>query len=256
MTLRLYVLHYKKNYSRKAYLRENKPESYDYTFIEKGDKGEFAQDRYYKYERSRNIEAIRKIYSVLSCNIRLARGEVIERWPYREGRGSDLNMERMTPGVISLTNLSLNIKHRYAWAELLRSGEDYAIIVEDDIVFTEETVEALSTIITSEAYSQYDYIDIAGGAGLSVNGSKIFRQDPGVPNLFEVETRSTRTTCGYIMNKRLAAQLLLTTVPIIFPIDFQLTYLFSIIKPRVAWCHSPPFVHGSEAGFYTSTNER
>lgn len=255
--LYLYVLHCKLNKCRKKYLLDNKPQGIEYFFIECLDKGEFMPKRFYNYKRSDNRDAIEKIAHILIYNAKAVKSKEIRCSPvYDMVSINEITLEKLTPGELSLTNLSLNLKHRMAWARMLLSGAEYAIVVEDDIIYKESTIRLLHRIIASKMYRRYEYIDIAGGAALDVGDEPVFCRDDIEPNLYSVATSSTRTTCGYIINYNLAARLLLTPVDILFPIDFQLTYLFSILKTSVAWTKNPPFLHGSESGFYNSTNDR
>ena len=73
---------------------------------------------------------------------------------------------------------------------------------------------------------------------------------------YKVETKTTRTTCAYLIKKKCAIELLRLRQPILFPIDIQLTYLFQFIEAKVIWPSDELFVHGSEHGFYNVSNER
>ena len=229
--------------------------------IKKYDKEDIEKDseRWYSFSFKENYIATSLIAKTLMINSEISRGNrmaakmLLEQ--EQDGRLTHENAElvlMLTPKKLSLTNLSLNLKHRLAWQRgISRPCCKYILVFEDDILIREYSHESVYRIIENDLFG-YDYIDLAGGAGLS--GHDVFKQTHR--QIHHITTFSTRTTCGYVMRKSLASQLLSTRVSILFPIDFQLTYLFSLIRPKIGWLDTPIFEHGSVVGAYAVSNER
>jgi hypothetical protein len=259
--MRTFYLHYRKNTDRISYIQSNMMAALPGDVIRKFDKEDIERDstQWYSFSFKENYIATNLIAAALVVNSLISRGDrkgakiLLEQ---TDGcRASQISaglVHKLTPKKLSLTNLSLNLKHRLAWQRAnSRPACEYILVCEDDILIRECSAESIDSILSNDLFG-YDYIDLAGGAGLS--GHDVFLQTHEC--IHHVTTFSTRTTCAYIMRRSLADQLLSIRIPILFPIDFQLTYLFSLIRPKVGWLATPVFDHGSVTGAYAVSNER
>ncbi len=229
--------------------------------IKKYDKEEIAEfpDNWYSFNFKENYIATTLIARTLLINSCICRGDRAHAKDLVEedktGRARPVSAHlvlELTPGRLSLTNLSLNLKHKLAWERgSARPNCNYIIVFEDDVLLQENSVDLINLMIENDLFG-YDYIDIAGGAGLS--GWDVYTQTNRY--VHHITRFSTRTTCAYIMRKSVALQLISAKTPILFPIDFQLTYMFSLIRPKVGWLDPPAFQHGSVIGTYEVSNER
>jgi len=261
MNPRIYYLSYRGNTDRLAYINSYMLSVFSGDIIRMYDKEDIEGSvaRWYTYDKKENYIATTEIASTLLVNAHLSSGNrsaARQMLQFLHERilvppSPDVVLS-ITPKRLSLTNLSLNLKHRVAWERgTSRRGCDYLLIFEDDVLIKDVSAEIVRSLTDNDLYG-FDYIDLAGGANLS--GFDVFPLANG--DIHHISTYSTRTTCAYLMRTTLALQLLSTKIPILFPIDFQLTYLFNIIRPRVGWLDPPPFDHGSVIGKYAVSNER
>lgn len=209
-----------------------------------------AQD-YYQYNWRANFIATCEFASVLKANILQIHSHTPQ--PFIKPSVSAEEIAGFTPGKMSINNLSLNLKHIRAWHLLSEGGTPWGLVMEDDIIFREGSIASILNLL-EVIPDQIDYVDVAGGCGLHPNGSR-FRHLL-VPGLYQDLLASTRTTCCYIISRRFAQKLLELRLPLLFPIDFQLNYAFSLVTPFVAWCSPELVIHGSEHGYYPSSNVR
>ena len=260
----IYVLHYKKNETRKRYIEQHLDfRRLAYHLITSHDKEELKRNEFYSYCMKENFIAICSMAHVLVNNlIQLGRStnsiflSLLGEYPISNpALIHPLVTKMLCPGPISDSNLSLNLKHREAWFKLLKSDDQFAIVMEDDVIFKENSLRQIKKLITILP-DDYDYIDIGGGSGLNANYCQQYIQDYRIPNIFRLIYPSTRTTCAYIIHRRLAQKLIACEIPILFPIDFQLTYLFNLFGSSIGWVEPSLVLHGSETGHYASSNER
>ena len=245
-----FYLHYTKNYHRMSYLAQFANRHLPGHVIKDHDREVIAVEDHYNYNWRTNYMATCEFAGVLKANLLQLRGY-----------GSSLfkphvtaeEIAAFTPGRMSVNNLSLNLKHIHAWRLLNQTEAQWGLVMEDDIIFKDDSVASIHNLFRVIP-EEIDYIDIAGGCGLYPTGPR-FKSMP-IPSLFYNLLPSTRTTCCYIINRRLSLRLIELNLPLIFPIDFQLNYAFSLLNPLVAWCSPELVIHGSEHGFYPTSNVR
>lgn len=167
---------------------------------------------------------------------------------------------------LSNSEISINLKHRYALSKLLQcQHEDSAIIVEDDIIFHSDSFSLLRSIVNKvQSLSLHCagpvYIDIGGGCGLHAHGVEYVHcthnHIPSVRNqrikLTQPVLPTSRTMCAYIVNKKFAEAFFKLLPSPCAPIDFEITYCMNMMKSILCFWLDPPIVgHGSQNGSYT-----
>lgn len=255
-----YYLHYHKNVQRYAYLEKYVKELLPGTVICEYDKGKFNPDDFYKYNYKDNFVAINSIIHILDYNIRLIEGI---RSPEIKQIDVDIKspsqyksnfIRQLTPGQISLTNLSLNLKHRHCWNIISSLDSEYGLILEDDVIFKDNSIDQILSLLECDDIKYFDYIDLAGGCMLKPIGQNFNKFNSS--NIYSLSVPSTRTTCAYLISKNLASHLIKSQQKIMFPIDFQLTYCLNLLDCNVGWIDPEIFIHGSEHGYYNTSNPK
>ena len=173
--------------------------------------------------------------------------------------GAEIKWARPRP--LRLAEISLAMKHKYAMSLFLAQGvAEYCIILEDDAVVQEGTENILHSLIkhldgySSNAY--YKYIDL--GSGCNMNLSHINEAPSlqmGYTNLYSPLYPSSRTTCAYLVNRKMA-QYFLKLYGYLYtaPIDLELTFALNTLSQSISirkhlqclWAEPEIFVHGSE----------
>ncbi len=259
----VFILHYSKNTERYGHVRFLTSHFPKAIIISEFDREDYHRSSFYTHKRIESFVSISSIAHILLNNIMqirhrndLAKESHSANDTYKRYQSpvevNPLAIARICPGILSDTNLSLNLKHRHAWELLTMSSHKYAFIMEDDIILQEDSIQRLERLLASLG-DRYDYVDIAGGCGLQPFGSGYCR-DPLSSDLFVLEHPSTRTTCGYIIHRRMAERLITGGHDILFPIDFQLTYLLNLYTASTGWVEPPIMLHGSEHGFFATSN--
>jgi hypothetical protein len=251
-----FVLHYKKNVERKAYLERALAGQVAPIYIEAMDQGEFLLEDVYRFDPNLFI---RQVMSIKECMIAgtLKQGRLRDwAWADCVQLVRDLNLtpeqtlldhpwlrpQSLTPGEVSLV-----LKHRLAWDKIASGQSDYAIVAEDDVILFDHSLAYLARIL-SVLPEDFDYIDVAGGVGLVPT-----RADPVVNSCFyRIEPPRDRTSCCAIVHKRFAQRLLQADPQIVLGSDWMLTYLFNLIGATVYWAEPLVFGHGSQMQVYRS----
>ena len=154
----------------------------------------------------------------------------------------------LQPTPLSLAEVSLILKHREAWTRIAQADSEYAIVAEDDIIFTEQSLRYLVQLLDALPQDA-DYIDIGGGCGLKPRlGNKCVNGF-----FFEIHPPRDRTTCATILSRSFARQLVALRPPICLHPDWTLTWAFTQLQSKVYWVEPTVFGHGSEMNVYRST---
>jgi hypothetical protein len=180
-----------------------------------------------------------------------------------EDRGSRLpslptieNRERAAIEII------LTDKHIRAWDQFLETGADWLLLMEDDVVFTDESLPTLLGLFEQfYSVSTPTYVDLGGGFSISALGiGDLIEKIDG--RMFFFKRPVTNTTCCYLMNSTLARILKrkVTENPSYrqLPADWLLSRCFidlsnDQVAVRCLHFYPPAMIHGSIHGFYTST---
>lgn len=154
----------------------------------------------------------------------------------------------MLPRKLSLSEISLTLKHLSALKQISKLNEP-ALIIEDDVIIKPITKELIEKAFVL-CKQKYDYVDLGGGCNLP-----LFKNDKQIKiyeNFIDLNIPRSRTTAAYMINAKAANMIAKNLTPIVMPIDWQLQYLFLKYNFRVAWAIPPAFIHGSESIFTTT----
>ena len=157
----------------------------------------------------------------------------------------------MRPRKLSLSEISLTLKHLAALKQISKFNEP-ALIIEDDVI-----IKPFSKELIDKAYflcnQKYDYIDLGGGCNLTLFEND--KQIKSFENFIDLKVPRSRTTAAYMINPKSANIIAKNLKQIVMPIDWQLQYLFLKHEFKVAWASPPAFIHGSESIFTTSVEK-
>jgi hypothetical protein len=170
------------------------------------------------------------------------------------------NCTNITKACIEIV---LTDKHLRAWDRFIDGDYDWNLVMEDDIIFTMETVPSVCKIIDGldPKDTHLEYFDLGGGFPLhALNVSDLISlQDRGT---VKFKRPVTNTLCCYLMNRALGTELkrIITARPQyrLLPADWLLNQCFiDLVKAKVhiSCTHFFPsiMIHGSMSGFYNST---
>jgi hypothetical protein len=156
--------------------------------------------------------------------------------------------------VFSEKNQVLTLQHQYALNLFIESPCkcDYCIIIEDDAIPYPESLARLHEIVNYISVN-FDarksiYCDLTDSLGLQLADSKL-----SLP-IFQVERGRTRCSCGYLVNRSAAVQLISHNESYLMPIDWFYSYLLKELDIPTFWSSSPVFSQGSELGLFNSNS--
>ena len=149
------------------------------------------------------------------------------------------------PRELSYGDLSVISKHHQALVSFLRSHDDYCLICEDDVIFSDNALSIIHDLVQNFSF---DFVDIAGGDGLTTSNA-----DVTINKSLQLEKKSnfaTRTACCYLVSRRYAEKLSLVLRSPVFPIDWSMSFAFSLFtsSPLVYWVCNNLAEHGSSTG--------
>ena len=157
------------------------------------------------------------------------------------------NPEWLHARSLNVKEISLFLKHFNAWVAIANGNSMFGLVLEDDVVLKADSLKYLEYVI-GNIPQDCKYLDLAGGANLAPFADHI-RTDGC---FYKITPPMTRTTCAYIINKQLCADLISNTLSIVLPVDWQLMHYFNTNCTNVYWLEPKMFIHGSEEGKYVS----
>jgi hypothetical protein len=166
----------------------------------------------------------------------------------------------------NLTRATIEIyltdKHIRTWDYCIEHSADWLLVMEDDALFTNETVTQLILIITTLCEERIPtYVDLAGGFNLQALQVDALI-DKNNERIITFKKPITNTTCAYMMNINLAMELkkLITFKPNyrLIASDWLLNKCFIDLtynNTNVKCIHffPPIMIHGSMYGMHQST---
>ena len=153
--------------------------------------------------------------------------------------------------TISKASLSCGINHLLIWEEVSKSDHERVLILEDDILFLEDTLSYMIEIM-AEIRKEHDIISLEDGAGLTVSSMGI-EPDPE-KTIYKIENGRMRCTGAYAITKRTCTKLvqLNTKRKFSLEIDMQL-WLYGALKViNIFWSDPVAFAQGSQKGVFKS----
>lgn len=155
------------------------------------------------------------------------------------------------PRKLSAGEVSVLLKHYFAISSIACSDCNYGLILEDDVRYHSQSRVELQMCFSEASALKVDFLDLAGGCNLVPYTDEYCLESSRISIL---KIPRTRTAAGYLVSKRLAVHLANKFMPLIYPIDWHLQYLF--MSPGTsfvyAWTTNPPLIHGSESGLVQS----
>ena len=251
----IYITHYKGNGDRRKYIESMpKIEGISLEFIEDFDAGEFDVESQYAFDEAMYRKMTESIKEILVGYVVGLRQMSTSPWAdcvflVKEKNLSLAQLESQIPWIrprpLKAAEVSLFLKHRLAWEKIASGHQEWGIVAEDDILYKKDTRQYFERIVESLPEG-FGYIDLAGGCGLLPrNGNRLLNN-----YFYEIDPPRDRTTCCAILSKSFAKAILELHLPICLPVDWTLTYAFSIIRPKVYWLAPLLFGHGSEMNVY------
>ena len=152
------------------------------------------------------------------------------------------------PRKLTLSEISLTLKHHKALKEIEKSDEP-GLIMEDDIILRPESKQLIENSFLL-CKSEFDYIDLGGGCDLP-----LFKEDKQLKKyhrFIKLNIPRSRTTAAYMINSKCAKVLSEGLFPLSMPIDWKYQYLFLKNNIKVGWSNPSAFIHGSQGIFKTS----
>ena len=252
----VYVCHYTPNIDRRLYLQAQGIEARFITDYDRETLDVKQIESWNHYQEASNVFsriAPTLLANIICLNQNTAnfRGAFASASRFLDN-GND--RERFLSGLVkplTPSETSLFYKHLMAMKYIAESSRAYGVVIEDDCIFPHDAISSIKAILSKYGHL-YDYIDLAGGAGLTpARTDQCFDAGCG-RKLYTVIPPRTRTTCAFSISRRFAKLLVTHLTNPIAPIDHMLTYLAQEFAMDVAWCEPPPLVHGSEVGAYRS----
>jgi hypothetical protein len=260
--LHFFICHYKPNTDRRNYIFDKFVESKKsiHWITEYGrEEIEPVLDKYYSFSEQEYFEIIVPIGHILIGNSFGVTNPQIPwqdcfayamHWIKSQGDAWESKLPLLF-GQQRLFAIDVGIwlAHRRAWECIIESNLDYGCVLEDDFMVCEDSLQRLDDLMQGLP-AEWDYIDIAGGAGLYIR-----EETPVSSNLYRMDPPRNRTVCGYLISRKFCERILQTDCPIALPIDWQLCYFFSVLDAKVFWAEPSIFIHGSEMGHYVNSRK-
>lgn len=254
--LHFFICHYKQNTQRREYIFEKFVDSQkSIRWITEYGREEIEPvlNKYYSYSEQKYFEIIAPIGHILIGN---SFGLIpwrdcfmyAKHWIEAQGDAwQSTILSLLRPQKLSAVDVGIWLAHRRAWECIVESNIDYGCVLEDDFIVCENSLQRLDELIQCLP-EEWDYIDIAGGAGLYVR-----EETPVFGNLYPMDPPRNRTMCGYIISRKFCERILQTNCPIVLPVDWQLCYFCINLDAKVFWVEPSIFIHGSETGHYVNS---
>lgn len=146
------------------------------------------------------------------------------------------------------------LNHIDIWKQISNGEADYAIILEDDAVPSNECMKELQELV-KHMPSDLDIAYLNDGCGQTVQSLGL-SISPGTL-WYKVPRYKSRTTCAYIMSKKCAQTIVQGQLfPVSMPIDWELIFIAARHNLGVYWSLTHPFTEGTKNGDYNSSVQR
>jgi len=148
---------------------------------------------------------------------------------------------------VSISELSLYLKHQYCFEEQIKQNYEYILILEDDAIIPDNFREYLNLCMDEfvNHSPKLDCLMIGTCCGFkckNISSDKMVYYDPGY---------MTRCTGAMIFSIEASKKVLKYLYPINWPIDFKLNQIMYKEKFRVGHVE-PPIYQGADLGLDTS----
>ncbi|MGI6091617.1 MAG: hypothetical protein GX348_11490 [Veillonellaceae bacterium] len=259
-----FIMHYKKNVDRRNYIFDNFVTNDKLIYwITDFDREQICHslNNIYQFNEDNWYEILRPQLAILIAH-RLGIDPQYQNTPWSyliEGaeeyvKNSQIpkvmcDFPQYRPRNLRIFEISILLKHRAAYEKIVANNYKFGIILEDDFILKDTSITELETLL-SNTPADWDFIDIAGGAGLTPR-----EHDPEViPGLFSIQPPRTRTACGYLISNRFCREIINLNTPPTAPCDWELTYFMQRFHAKAFWLMPTIIIHGSETKAYQSNN--
>ena len=153
---------------------------------------------------------------------------------------------------VSKGNISCGINHLNIWEKVISSSHKNVLILEDDILFDENTIKHLVEA-TMQLPEKFSLCSLEEGAGLKVTNYITRNIDPD-HMFYKVPDGRMRCTGSYITNKETCKRLINLNQKRKFSleIDMQLWLYGKLKLLDIYWVYPHVFLQGSQNGTYES----
>ena len=152
---------------------------------------------------------------------------------------------------INKGNISCGINHLLIWEEVSNSKHDRVLILEDDILFLEDTLSYMIEIM-AEINDEHDIVSLEDGAGLTVESMQI--EEDLEKTIYKIESGRMRCTGAYSISKNACTKLVELNKQRKFSleIDMQLWFYGALKLIGIYWSSPTAFTQGSQKGVFKS----
>lgn len=148
---------------------------------------------------------------------------------------------------LNLAEISLTMKHCHIMKRISEECKEYALVLEDDVVFEDNFVEKFNDYL-SKTPNDWDVIFLGNCCGLRIPAEE--RQEGKVAYI--KQHPASKCTDSFLIKKHLAEKLSVTMKPFNTICDWEYSYQFCLHNAKVYWWEPPIVTQGSENGLYKS----
>lgn len=151
---------------------------------------------------------------------------------------------------IHVKQLSNTLKHLKAYQYIEKSTDDYSLILEDDIIYSQEVVQNLKNVMENMKTLPEDWNILFTGMP-QPSGLNITQPIINVNEIFKI----IPVCDSYFVNRKNVTELISKFVPIKFCTNIQLSYIFTHQGIKAHMSVPNVFVDGSKYGMFLSSLE-
>jgi hypothetical protein len=148
---------------------------------------------------------------------------------------------------LNLAEISLTIKHCHIMKKISNECKDYALVLEDDVVFEDSFVDKFNDYL-SKTPNDWDVIFLGNCCGLRIPKEQIVEGKVA----YVKQHPASKCTDSFLIKKELAEKLSKTMKPFNTICDWEYSYQFYLHNAKVYWWEPTLVTQGSENGLYKS----
>jgi GR25 family glycosyltransferase involved in LPS biosynthesis len=147
---------------------------------------------------------------------------------------------------LSPAEVANGLTHISILEEIMRTGDEISLVLEDDVIFREDFRPNLEKYI-AQLPPEWDILYPGSGCGLHLS------REPNGPNVIRHPRSESRTADCYVIRQKAAGKILSTISPFTLPFDWELSYHQRKHGLNVYWAEPSIAFQGSELGLYGSS---
>jgi GR25 family glycosyltransferase involved in LPS biosynthesis len=223
--MKVYICHYEILTERKSYLDENLTKYFNnIEFVYGVSRDKIPSEEYSKFSNTQNSLDERLKY--INCP-------------------NDYNIFLDSEKTVIANFLT----HIEIWKKILESGDDYALVLEDDALLSDD-FQVLWEKLINEMPDHFDIMYLHEGCGFSIINK--LNITPTDKIWYDCHLKESRTCCSYLISKSFCKKLLENIYPIFLGVDFELNYLQKKLNSSVYWSYPVLFSEGSSSTYSSS----